>query len=1078
MASPEVGMAYQLPSQFSPQSGNLATSTKVLNLSRAQVNLAQPSQGVYPTSVSPQPSNQANAYNYLNQQSQSPLSYTYPGQTGAELTDNNFNRTGYQNSPQPQVYTVGASQASQMQQTQYRQQNQQPQQTQQYRVIATPLQTTNMGQMNAYPMDQSNSQPSYNTQPNVIYFGQGAETQHQLPPQQPYHQQTQPQGSQVIYARSASQSYAPPGNAYPTQAQFASQANTGTLAYQPTNQVTTSPQPITIQPSHLANQLNQQNFNQPPRFQHVSNPTSISQPPQFQTQNQQVYYQNQSKPQQHHQQQQPYSSQINFNQVESKPVQIAQSTWSAQPNNQVIDSRPNQQYYHQQQQQQPVQAYQQVQNNKPYTQDTLPPIVPGQTFDQQQVNRRVPTGGQTKQIKAKSLPMRNSVSVDEASGPPQFVVHPVGQLTIAEGEPANITARVRPAGDSTLNVEWYKNGKPLAAASRFTTTFDRGYAVLDFLYVNEDDNGDYSCVATNSQGQDQSSSCHVTIIPEEGVVTETQLPEESMIANLAMMEDHLVKNGLDRANRYHDDIRPTNPPVFLKPLAPQVGLRESAPAHFETCVEPTNDNSLTVEWYKDGKPVSMGCRFNAVLDRGFAILDILYCYPEDNGAYFCVARNAAGQVQSNVVELQCDAEEHIVTSSVLSKESISYLQSLDAWESDAMAGYDTVKRDDDEPPCAPSFDILPVAVTVTEGSPAKFIVKAGGNPRPKIYWYINGELTASSGGGGNWRIFQDGGISNLEFHRVGTPGEFNIKAVARNNLGEATTETVLIIEPHLDFRPDLRHVQPDNPFKKLAQLKKVECSHELSSAFKKPKAQALDLRRLERALENRGRSAAGTEVEEVENLYSRVQSQLRTNRRSSVPPRIPAQPQLQNAQPTDVQFQRQPVAPPSTQQQNNFQPPMQKPTPRPQFQAPVAPQAQPQQQFQQYQQPQPQQQKFQQPNGMIRMNAPLNQHPNQPSPPVPVSQPLTINPPGMAQHMQTPVASPMKVPSPAQPTPPPPPPPMIPAAQTTPNTTLPPPPSSPLVPPPVMNSLMQFSDPSPAQTAYSDAVSAEFTIQL
>lgn len=35
---------------------------------------------------------------------------------------------------------------------------------------------------------------------------------------------------------------------------------------------------------------------------------------------------------------------------------------------------------------------------------------------------------------------------------------------------------------------------------------------------------------------------------------------------------------------------------------------------------------------------------------------------------------------------RCNADEHIVTSSVLSKESITYLQSLDAWESDAMAG--------------------------------------------------------------------------------------------------------------------------------------------------------------------------------------------------------------------------------------------------------------------------------------------------------------------------------------------------------------------------------------------------------
>ncbi|CAH8435558.1 unnamed protein product [Schistosoma haematobium] len=1042
MASADVGMAYQPPSQISPQSGNMTTSTKVLNLSRAQVNLAQPAYGAYPTSVSPQQSTHTNAYNYATQQSQSPPFYAYPSQTGVGQPDNNFNKTGFQNFAQPQVFTIGSSQASQMQPTQYRQQIQQSQQPQQYRVVATPLQTTNMEQLNAYPVSQINSQPSYNTQPNVIYFGQSGQTQQQLPLQQPYHPETQQQAGQVVYARPASQSYAPPGTAYPTQAQFTPQANTGALSFQPTNQLTPSSQPISVQPGYQVNQTGQQNFNQASRFQHVSNPLPPSQTPQFQVQNQQVYSQIQSKPQSLAQ---PYTSQTNFNQVEQKPTQVAQSTWSAQANNQVIDNRERQQYY--QQQQQPVQTYQQVQTNQFNTQNTLPPIVSSQGFDQQ-VPRRIPSGGQSKQIKVKSLPMRNSVSIDgiDSSGSPQFVVHPVGQLTIAEGEPANITARVRPAGDSTLIVEWYKNGKPLPAASRFTTTFDRGYAVLDFLYVNEDDNGDYSCVATNSQGQDQSSSCHVTIIPEEGVVTETQLPEESMIANLAMMEDHLVRNGLDRANRYHDDIRPTNPPNFLKPLAPQVGLRESAPAHFETCVEPTNDPSLTVEWYKDGKPVSMGCRFNAVLDRGFAMLDIHYCYPEDNGAYFCVARNAAGQVQSNVVELQCNADEHIVTSSVLSKESITYLQSLDAWESDAMAGYDTVKREEEEPPSAPSFDILPVAVTVTEGSPAKFIVKAGGYPRPKIFWYINGELIASSGGGGNWRIFQDGGISNLEFHRVGTPGELHIKAVARNNMGEAAAETILIIEPQLDFRPDLRHVEPENPFKKLAQLRKVKCSDELSSAFRKPKAQALDLRRLERALEIRGRSAAGVDVEETENLYSRVQSQLRTNRRSSVPPRTPppSQPQLQNVQPNNVQYQKQTTAPNTQQyqaqhqqhQQQNFQPPaMQKPTPGPQFQAPIPP---------------PQQQQQQPNTTVIRLNAAPNQRPDQPSPPIQMLQPLTISPSGQTQ---TPVESPRNVPSPAKPTPPPPPPPppsMAPVAQ---NVTLPPPPSSPIMSPPIVNSV-------------------------
>ncbi|XP_018647712.1 Nadrin-like protein [Schistosoma mansoni] len=237
------------------------------------------------------------------------------------------------------------------------------------------------------------------------------------------------------------------------------------------------------------------------------------------------------------------------------------------------------------------------------------------------------------------------------------------------------------------------------------------------------------------------------------------------------------------------------------------------------------------------------------------------------------------------------------------------------------------------------------------------------------------------------------------------------------------------------------HNVVENPFKKLAQLKKVKCSDELSSAFRKPKAQALDLRRLERELENRGRSAAGVDVEETENLYSRVQSQLRTNRRSSVPPRTPPPPQSQpqNIQPNNVQYQKQTTAPNTQQyqaqqhQQQNFQPPaMQKPTPRPQFQAPIP--------------PPPHQQ---QPNTtVVRLNASPNQRPDQPSPPIQMLQPLTISPPGQTQ---TPVESPRNVPPSAQPTPPPPPPPpsMAPAAQ---NVTLPPPPSTPLMSPPIVNS--------------------------
>lgn len=79
-----------------------------------------------------------------------------------------------------------------------------------------------------------------------------------------------------------------------------------------------------------------------------------------------------------------------------------------------------------------------------------------------------------------------------------------------------------------------------------------------------------------------------------------------MVANLAAMENNMYQNGLAREARYRDEPRFTQPPNFVKPLAPQVGIAEGNAAHFETVVDPASDGSLTVEWYKDGKPVSMG----------------------------------------------------------------------------------------------------------------------------------------------------------------------------------------------------------------------------------------------------------------------------------------------------------------------------------------------------------------------------------------------------------------------------------------------------------------------------------------
>lgn len=52
---------------------------------------------------------------------------------------------------------------------------------------------------------------------------------------------------------------------------------------------------------------------------------------------------------------------------------------------------------------------------------------------------------------------------------PKFT-HPLRDIDIVEGTRAHFEAKVIPIGDATMNIEWFHNGKPLAA-SKFVLHF-------------------------------------------------------------------------------------------------------------------------------------------------------------------------------------------------------------------------------------------------------------------------------------------------------------------------------------------------------------------------------------------------------------------------------------------------------------------------------------------------------------------------------------------------------------------------------------------------------------------------------
>lgn len=66
----------------------------------------------------------------------------------------------------------------------------------------------------------------------------------------------------------------------------------------------------------------------------------------------------------------------------------------------------------------------------------------------------------------------------ESLYPPEFKTPIKDQIGVRERGFAHFEARLEPVGDSTLKVEWMKDGRPVEASSRITTFFNFGYVAL------------------------------------------------------------------------------------------------------------------------------------------------------------------------------------------------------------------------------------------------------------------------------------------------------------------------------------------------------------------------------------------------------------------------------------------------------------------------------------------------------------------------------------------------------------------------------------------------------------------------
>ena len=363
-------------------------------------------------------------------------------------------------------------------------------------------------------------------------------------------------------------------------------------------------------------------------------------------------------------------------------------------------------------------------------------------------------------------------------GPPKFVTVFNQTSQFQEGQSCHLEAKLTPIEDPNLKVEWFKDGKPLPTGHRFRTFHDFGIVILDILYCYAEDSGTYECRATNQHGTD-SISCQVSCSSESGLILTPQVPGEMKQHTMARIQQI---EAMKLQASAEDNITSGVAPRFTVPIENMNNLKEGENAHFEARLIPTDDPTLNIEWYWNGKALKAGSRIKTFCDFGFVILEISPVYPEDSGEYTCKARNALGEAVTTAT-LKCSGRRTIIMDSQLPRgmegamDKIADLEGLGR-----RRAFEQPAEDADAPPefLSPLEDLV-----LPENSLAHFETRLTpiNDPSMRVEWFHNGKQLSA---GSRIKTINDFGFVILEVANVMTRDSGNYTCKAVNKHGETT----------------------------------------------------------------------------------------------------------------------------------------------------------------------------------------------------------------------------------------------------------------------------------------------------
>ncbi|KJH46031.1 immunoglobulin I-set domain protein [Dictyocaulus viviparus] len=389
---------------------------------------------------------------------------------------------------------------------------------------------------------------------------------------------------------------------------------------------------------------------------------------------------------------------------------------------------------------------------------------------------------------------------DRKYGPPHFLRQLNNVSDVVEGQPAHFEAQYEPFTHPQTTVQWFLNGKPLAASSRRILRNDFGLVTLDLQYVLDEDKGEYSVLVRNPEGEDRTSG-HLSCTVRASIFKDPL--HESSWKRIQEIETPRAPLPEAESPQY-------SKPSFTQPLQSIADLPEGSTALLEARVIPINDPNLKIQWFFNDSPLQDSNWIATNNDFGNVSLRIAPVYSRHSGVYSCKATNDQG-VAVTSASIAVRGSDGLLLDSVhpASLQKVRDLEAIDKY-----APIEAPEREYGKPQWIQPFNNVD---NVEEGQVVELhgLVEPSGDPNLHVEWLLNGKPLMNAN-----RFRQEHEFGNVILTIVHTlPHDSGVYTCrAYNHYGDASTSATVKVADRQLVRQKLKKLKNEHEDSKVMNV--------------------------------------------------------------------------------------------------------------------------------------------------------------------------------------------------------------------------------------------------------------------